>query len=214
MPNDPSQLTRAYVGRALALDKQGHLLEAIVDYTRAIQADPDRYSIHLARGDVLRRFGVSEGNFYFLFLAQNDYVTFGDRALHTSDPDLVQALQAGKAAMDELDRGFDKAIRTMDQWVAKPRHRVQDVMMAFGDVLKCLRQGNCQNALPRLNRIIEFEEDFTEAYCARGFCYLNLGQEEKGRAELEKCLKLRKDHKRARQLLEFFAQYEAAMHPQ
>jgi tetratricopeptide (TPR) repeat protein len=167
------QKIRSYNNRGNAFLNQGNLDEAISDYNRTIEINPNSALAYNGRGDVY----LYQGN---LDEAISDY----SQAI-AIDPQFTEAYyNRGTAYMkqgslEEAVEDFNKALEVNPNYAKAYYNR--------GTLY--LRQGNLNQAMSDYNRAIEIDPAYAQAYNNRGTIYLNQGNNERAMSDFNNAIK-------------------------
>jgi tetratricopeptide (TPR) repeat protein len=167
------QKMRSYNNRGNAFLNQGNLDEAISDYSRTLEINPNSALAYNGRGDVY----LNQGN---LDQAISDY----SQAIEI-DPKFTEAYyNRGTAYMkqgnlEQAVEDFNKALEVNPNYAKAYYNR--------GTLY--LRQGNLNQAMSDYNRAIEIDPAYAQAYNNRGTIYLNQGNIERAMSDFNNAVK-------------------------
>ena len=162
---------RKYFSRAKSYRALHQYRNALADYDRALDEDPDDGDYHMGRGEMLDKLGRPHN-----------------------------ALKAFTNALDAAERDYKHWLRFYDQHpeLSKPeeldrlrRERKRIEAWANAEIGKILNDlGDWEKALEKLNTAIKLRPDYRNAYMNRGWVFEKQGKIGKARADYEKAAEL------------------------
>ncbi len=176
-----SHKARPYFNRGNAYSDQGDFIQAVSDYNKAIEINPDYPEAYYNRGSIY----YTQGNFT---QALSDY----NRAIEIN-PDYAEAYNnrgsifARQGNFTQAIADFNKAIEIMPDYAS--------AYINHGLVYE--KQGNFTQALSDYNRAIEVNPDYAEAYDNRGIFYDKQGNFSQALLDFNKAIEISSDYAEA-----------------
>lgn len=164
----------AYLTRGTTLGKQGRLVEAIADFTEAIELDPDSASAYLRRGEAYLRTGRPA-----------DAIADLTKAI-AIDPEnatsytYLGGIQQVHGDLEDAAANLTKAIK-IDPYNALAYY-IRGIVFS--------EQGKLEEAIADFSTAIDLEPNYTAAYLRRGFAYGPQGRLEEAIADFNKAIEI------------------------
>jgi tetratricopeptide (TPR) repeat protein len=167
----------SYYNRGVAYGERGMLVEAVADYSRAIEADPTRDEFYYNRGNALRELGRTDE-------ALSDYTKAAELEPRGFKAQNNRAnLLKDKGLLKEAMEAYSLAIK------ANPRF----VPAYFNRGKTLAERGMLKEAIRDFATIIKIEPTNKEAYFALGMIYAKIGDRKTSDAALIKAASLGHD---------------------
>ncbi|ACL05116.1 Tetratricopeptide TPR_2 repeat protein [Desulfatibacillum aliphaticivorans] len=175
--NSPEYAAPALNNRGTLYWVLGRYDEALQDFDKAVDMQPDSALNYINRGNVYADMGDVER-------AIEDY----NQAI-TLDPNNGLAYSNRGLAWSSLKR-FDQAIPDLDKAIAFGHEGVYKSLMKRGVIRYGTKDYN--GAVEDFSRVIKMHPGFTEAYYFRGLAYQQLNEAEKAQTDLQTAMDLQK----------------------
>ena len=167
----------SHFSQGVELQEQGRFEEAIDEYTKAIELDPNYAMAYSNRAAA------------YLYKGQYDLVMADCNKAIELDPELAMAYNnrgaayATKGELDQAIADFDKAIEL-----------APELAMAYNNRgAAYATKGELDKAIADFDKAIELDPDYAKAYFGRGLTYYLKGEVAKAVSDLEKCIELSDD---------------------